>query len=62
MSVKPIQSEKDLVEYLSTTFDPVSLSIKKVNESYKANLVFKDNQVTKLFRVLKSKFIEVDEL
>lgn len=61
MSLKPIYSVNDLNSYLSENFDPINLSISKVNKDYKAELIFKDSQVTKLFRVIKNQFLEVKE-
>ena len=62
MSIKPIQSRKDLIEYLSLQYDPVNLNIVKVNDKLKATLIMPKSIRILTFKMLKGKIKEVSSL
>lgn len=59
MSIKPIQSERDLEAYLSENYDPLNLSIKKVNDNFKATLIYEDTKEIKTYRIIRNIFQEI---
>ena len=58
---KPIQSKNDLINFLSEEFDPINLSLTRINNTMKATLIFEDDTTTMLFRLIESVYKEVKD-